>query len=371
MDRQEVQNTIKSVIVRIVTVLIIILVLLTYFSSTIDNVLLPHVTVVYPMESSVGFSLNTSSKLEPANKLSFSLSRTIKIESVLAVKDQSLKKGDKILKFDSSSYSQVRDSLYLDVLRIRNQIDVANQTLQKATEDEARYPIVAQLNELEVQQNLAQLSYNDFVECIDEDGYLLAKENIIITNVLANSSYQVNAGETIYEYTKEQTSFIFSFYASGDVNEFISEGDNIDVYIPIKSEDGETKQKQVLATIVTKNESETELNYTYSARLDNINLDKGQFMPQFGDSVNINMDFSDERFEHVLMKTCIQEDLYGHYVYILKENNSEFYVKKEYISIIKQNQYYAAVEINADNVTKVILTSTKHLSEGQKVILDE
>ena len=29
------------------------------------------------------------------------------------------------------------------------------------------------------------------------------------------------------------------------------------------------------------------------------------------------------------------------------------------------------VKSNLDNVTKVILTSTKHLSEGQKVILDE
>lgn len=64
MEKTKVKLTIKSVVIKLSIAFLIIVALLTYFSSTIDNYLLPHVTVTYGGEGTLKYQLNTTSTLE-------------------------------------------------------------------------------------------------------------------------------------------------------------------------------------------------------------------------------------------------------------------------------------------------------------------
>ncbi len=64
MVKSENKQIIKSIVIKVAVAFLAIVALLTYFSGTIDNYLLPHVTIVPGGEGSLKYPLKTSSKLE-------------------------------------------------------------------------------------------------------------------------------------------------------------------------------------------------------------------------------------------------------------------------------------------------------------------
>ena len=58
------KDTIKSIVIKVAIAFIVIVALLTYFSGTIDNYLLPHVTVTTGSEGTLKYDLHTSATLE-------------------------------------------------------------------------------------------------------------------------------------------------------------------------------------------------------------------------------------------------------------------------------------------------------------------
>lgn len=63
------KSSIKSIIIKVSIAFLAIIALLTYFSGTIDNYLLPHVTCTFAGEGTLKYDLRTTSVFEPSDSL--------------------------------------------------------------------------------------------------------------------------------------------------------------------------------------------------------------------------------------------------------------------------------------------------------------
>ena len=67
------------------------------------------------------------------------------------------------------------------------------------------------------------------------------------------------------------------------------------------------------------------------------------------------------------MKSAIQN---GGYIYtVVKAADEKRYVNQVPVTIVDESDFYAAVEMGSENLP-IVLTATKELTDGQRVIID-
>ena len=101
-----------------------------------------------------------------------------------------------------------------------------------------------------------------------------------------------------------------------------------------------------------------------------MNLQDEEKMPQYGDTVVIDTVFESQVFGHILMKSAIQSGKNGNYVYLVtRDENEKRHVYKTPVTIIAESDFYAAVDMDGD--LPIVLTSSKEIHDGQRVIVDD
>ena len=81
----------------------------------------------------------------------------------------------------------------------------------------------------------------------------------------------------------------------------------------------------------------------------------------------INTEFESQPYRHIVMKSAIQS---GSYIYVIvKTADEKRYVNQVPVTIIDESDFYAAVEMSSENLP-IVLTATKELTDGQRVIID-
>ena len=228
------KSSIKSIIIKVSIAFLVIIALLTYFSGTIDNYLLPHVTCTFGGEGTLKYELRTTSVFEPS------------------------------------------DSLYADGTELR-----------------------------------------------------------------------------------------FRFTCDPSLDPFMRTGAPVDFKASVQVGKEEYAYRSGTAVIVGRRETEDGIECT--AELRSMDLNEGEEMPVFGDTVIIDNTFESRRYPHIVMKSAIQN---GSYVYIVtRDDDDKRYVKQTPVTILAESDFYAAVDMDADSLP-IVLTTTKEIHDGQRVTLD-
>lgn len=357
--------TIKSVVIKISIAFLIIIALLTYFSSTIDNYLLPHVTVTYGGEGTLKYSLNTTSILEHPKSYDYSAPVSISIGEIYVKNGSIVKKGDKLVKYDENEFTDMKDNLYLSVFRIQNQLDSLYTTYYNAEDDITAKDTRNSINELQIELNMAQRTYDAFVGEFDNDGCITADRNMKITEVLSKTSSTVAAGESLFTYSSISTELSFRFTCDKELDTFVRVGSSLDIRLSIETDNGEFRLAKGSATVTQK--EETENGFECIARLGEVDLPDNAQKPSYGNTVIISTEFESQPYKHIVMKSAIQNDSYIYEV--VKSEDEKRYVNQVPVTIIDESDFYAAVEMSSENLP-IVLTATKEISNGQRVIVD-
>ncbi|GHU81990.1 hypothetical protein AGMMS50284_3070 [Clostridia bacterium] len=374
MDTRKIKKSAKKTIVVLGSVFIVTIAVFTYFSNTIDYYLLPHVMLTNSHDGEIEYELRTTSHLEYKNADKLSLKYNVTIGKVLVKKGQYVTKGQQLFLLENNSFVTEKNTRYLGVLSLENQLDSLNKAYYRAESPEEWEPIANQIAEVDLKLQNAKILYDEFMNLVDESGYVLAPQNMLIVNVLVKSDAPVLLGEPLLEYKSKDSLLSFSFDVSKELSEKVEMGSRIDIYIKIADKNGETKRTKFNAFVNSAKENEESSGFIYTASLDKegiLELSEEQFPPSAGDEVQIDTSFFSDSYENILTKACIQKDSQGNFIYIISEKDGKFYIETAEVKILEEDDFFCAIDANINDYTQVVLMSTKAISNGQRVIVDE
>lgn len=183
------------------------------------------------------------------------------------------------------------------------------------------------------------------------------------------------AGETTLKYPLRTESVLekpadggaprLRFQCDRALGAFLQPGAAIAVKVSVTAGENELAFRDGTASVVESRETETGLACV--AALDQVELQRGEAMPGEGSTVVINTEYETARYKHVVMKSAIQDNSYLYLV--ARGDDGRHYVTKAALTVIAESDFYAAVEMSAEALP-VVLTATKEIHEGQRVIVD-
>ena len=86
-----------------------------------------------------------------------------------------------------------------------------------------------------------------------------------------------------------------------------------------------------------------------------------------GEQVIVSGEYESKPYSHILLKSAIQNDSYVYFV--IKNEDGKRFVVQTPVTVIAENDFYAAVEMTSEKLP-IVLTATKEISDGQRVIVD-
>ena len=359
------KSSIKSIVIKVSVAFLIIVALLTYFSSTIDNYLLPHVTVTFGGEGTLKYNSSATSTLEYPKSYEYYSPASISVGEVYVKNGSVVKKGDKLIRYDESEFADRKDNLYLSVFRLQNQLDSLYTTYYNAEDDTTAQSAWSSIGETQIELNMAQRAYDNFIGQFDEDGCVISDRDMKITEVKVKAGVAISEGDSLFTYSSGSTELTFRFTCDNALDTFVRVGTSLDIRLSIETDDGEFRMAKGVSTVTQKKEAES--GFECTARLGEVDLFGSDQKPSYGDTVIINTEFESQPYKHIVMKSAIQN---GGYIYaVVKTADEKRYVNQVPVTIVDESDFYAAVEMGSENLP-IVLTATKELTDGQRVIVD-
>lgn len=182
---------------------------------------------------------------------------------------------------------------------------------------------------------------------------------------LKYSLYDTSVLEENMSETSDSTALRFRFTCDKALEIYIRTGSIVDVRASVETAENEYFYRSGTAVIVGRRETEDGIECT--AELKEMELQAGEQMPEAGDTVIIDTVFESQIYGHIVMKSAIQNDSY---VYLIsKTADDKRYVYQTPVTILAESDFYAAVDMN-DDMLPIVLTSSKEIHDGQRVIFD-
>ncbi|SCY65024.1 efflux RND transporter periplasmic adaptor subunit [Alkaliphilus peptidifermentans] len=402
----------KAIIVFFSTMLII-----TFFSKTIQNMLLPMVTVSRPHSGILTYETAGTGTIVPNEVLS------IYPESTKRVKEIKVEAGDKVEKGEIIAvlYSQASDNklfeeeIYLKKLEANlekllsetksTQVEILELEAEKALErvnklqddldkklklleagaetgenvKEAQYNFeIAQKDyqqkktQLEIEKNSQQVSQEGRIKEIEFLRYDIQmqqfkvaelKEEEIIISPCDGIVKEINSqnGELALEnkpiclIVHLEKGFIFSASLNIDSNNFISVGDYILVNL---------RSENKLIDIPVK-----KINIKDNYKELTADLDETDFLG--GEKLDYRIIKKSKNFNTLIPNTALGRDNGGYFVFLLKEREGalgkEYYAEKQYISVGDSDNRNTVILEGLDNRTNIVYDSKEAIHDGSRV----
>ncbi|MBQ9679347.1 MAG: hypothetical protein IJV48_01505 [Ruminococcus sp.] len=200
------------------------------------------------------------------------------------------------------------------------------------------------------------------------DNYLLPHVKITYggEGTLKYSLYDMSVLEQPSADSTHQDSLRFRFNCDKSLDVFVQMGSVVDCRASVQTAENEYVMRDGSAVIVGKRETENGIECT--AELKDMELKGNESMPTYGDEIIIDSVFETQRYGHIVMKSAIQN---GSYVYVvIKDDADKRYVAEVPVTILAESDFYAAVDMDSD-MLPIVLTCSKEIHDGQRVIVDD
>ena len=187
----------------------------------------------------------------------------------------------------------------------------------------------------------------------DGDGTL--KHNLY-ANAVLEQQYAEDTGESVLR---------FRFSCDPSLKNYVDTGTVVTIKASVVTHEKAFAYREGAAVIVSR--QETEEGFDCTAEVREIALKEDETMPENGDTVVIDTVFESEKFAHIVMKSAIRDNSYVFLV--TKDKDGKRYIKRTPVTIIDESDFYAAVDIELEQLPYV-LTASKVINDGQRVIVD-
>lgn len=365
-----------------IIVFISIVVLCTYFSKTVKNMLLPEVTVAYLKPGTIGEGFEGTGTVEYESTHKIYSMPNWSVKEVNVKLNQSVKKGDVLAKVDNDEINLKERESQEVIMQLKDEIDTLKKAVtpdqNKIKEDQYKLD-----TENEKYKAIRKGLTNDGSILSDVDGKIVSinpqnggnsssigsdEDSTRTSNDSDSSGSQDNLGagsSVLFEIVSNQPSLSVKFLVSHkDADKFsigtkakvISVDDNIN-----------SKSSSVTGVVSKKIYNSGKDEYEISLNInDKSNLKKD-------DEVTITTEGNSKRYNNVIPKSCLYEENGIDYVYkfssgggVLGEESS---VKKIQVQVVAFDSMNCSIKpVNSSELSGGIITNTsKPISDNDEV----
>lgn len=358
-------NRKKHKIYKITICFFIIIGLLTFFSKTISNFLLPKVTVTQLQKGSLGDVFENEGVVEYKAKNRIYSTNSWLIKKINVNVNKFIKKGDFLAQIENDDILLQKKSAQLNVLKAEDIL----RSLKNETE-----PNKDLIKEKEIELEIAKLQYEKVSKGIDEDGNILADSDgkIIGINAMEGSVTQPN--QVIFEMVSDMPQYCVSWKVNEDEAIRYKVGDKISVRIKIRQNNAGNdatlnfKDLVIESNVINKQYLSNEKVYELSANLNS----KGIVLEE-GQKATISINKSSPSYNQVIPKRCVTEENRQNYIFVVKERQGilgkEKYVAKVQVNIVDSDTNNCAIKDVPNDVNQIVLDSSKPLTDDLAVML--
>jgi HlyD family secretion protein len=419
MDNTSDANLVKKkTIARIVAIFTGIMILLTFFSNTINNFSLPRVQLENPISGSLIKEVTGEGVVEAVKELSIYASQGRRVEEVKVKAGDKVSKGQVIailekkdleeqLKVETIKYEKLKltlegltdtgmekynrpveaaaenvqeaqknlDSvtgLYDENAVSGDELEKARKTLENAQKDYIVQKEDGAAGLAELKRSIKSTGYDIELQKITVDklqselstgSILEAPMDGIVTGLNYEEGSLVN--NTVPVYTVADISSGFRFRASVDEksSEYLKIGDPVQVSLGSSS-----------AKVISGKISDITVNMENPGEISDLVVDLPAEGLSNGERGEIYADKKTKAYAILVSNSAVCTDNNGNFVWVVKEKKgplgNEFYVQKAAIKKEDSDDFKTAVLQGLDPDDKIIVKYSKSISEGSRVMID-
>jgi HlyD family secretion protein len=357
---------------RIIAVLFIlffaILAGLTFFSSTLETMMLPKVITEKLVSKSLVHDVKGSGVLTPRKQVDLLNESGSKILKLHVKENDEVKKGQKLVTFDSSGLDE---QLYQEESALKKQKlnrEVLKENLVNAMRDGDEQAIVKAQRDLELDNmdlELAQRKLNKLRKEKADKQTLTAPFDGKITKITAEDSMNASQGGTILTLMDSSEGFEFLFSVDSGNTALFEIGSKVSVRL-VKDNQIVNGTIQEIKTASKENSENSSDESSYQVVVTTI--DEGL---QGGEQVSLDIKKESNEKGYVLPKEWVHKDATGSYVYVVEEKKSSlgntFNARKAYIITgdSTEDEVVAVSGLSPDD--EIIIESSEPLQEGNRI----
>lgn len=375
MEKTDVKIIIKKFTLRFAVVFAVVLALLTYFSSTIDYILLPQVSVTDTLNGSLSDSEEYTANLYYSDINPF-LSPLDGVADKVCVKaGDKVKKNDNILKLNENRLNELKNEKYNLLSELQNTVNTLTAQFYASEDENEQVMINNQINDAIRQRDVLHSEYNEILSLTDSGGYVKADFSGIITNVNISGGDSISVYQKLLEYTDQSRKMAFTFEMPQEQAGKLKTGDELSVYVNALNKKEykyeKVKQKTDITEILFDSENKT---YKVSSFISLEELEKEDMAVDYGAEVTVRINSESQTFDFIVPLSAVVEGDGGSCMYIANENPSDgkVYVEEILVNVLARNNLYCAV--SSDNLyygKNIVYSATKEISDGDRVIIAE
>ena len=403
---------------KILSAVLVVLVILFFYSNTIDNYTKAKVKVAKASEQTLSFDLKATGMIKEKRLKNLFADEERQVEKILVEEGDYVHSDDPLVEFARKDLEEdkVREGLELQKIEAQikklekekntlleeERLQTQLSDLQLAKKKEAltqaealiksgiepadsKTAIQAEIDELVLQKALKALDYKKSLDDIagaikllkveqslNQEQLTRIQEDMDTDNrVTADGDYivrhiQVEEGEWV---SKHQ-----AFMELGDIN-------TLTCSVGVKESEGKWFQEgDEVVLIFDDQTSITRLIHkvTYDAYEEMYDIAIGlekEDQDYLDKKCTIKGTKESTYYEHIIASEAIGEDVQGTFIYrvneVLTSINNDFILEKVYVDVLAQNGIYVAIEGDITNEDVVVLRSDRPISEGESVVIDE
>lgn len=395
----------KKILRRAIYIFVAVLLLLTFFSSTINNLGLIRVVAADVGSGRLSYDFESDAQVTPVQIREIYLDRALKADSIKVKKGDTVSKGQVLAEFDveelSKALSQKASELEskkveanlaasTSSLAIKNaveniaaaqkglddavelynagaetavNIEKLKTALENAKSEHAKLLAEREAAEAKARIELEQLeeSIHSLQTDIDRFKALCSPVDGYIWEIGANMGAAVDTTKPVFMIADNSGGFHAEFTVNAQEGKYLSAGDSVTVRIPSLENMKIDAEISSINLVRTDTDTVLKINVTF----DGPDL-KG------GELAVISIKKESGIYDTIVPNEAIRSDTNGRkYVYVIKERKSsigrEFYLQKAYIYIRASDKVNAAVSEGLRSFEKVVAESSRTVMAGDRV----
>lgn len=341
---------------------------LTFFSSTLETMTLPKVITEKLVSKSLVHHVKGSGVLTPRKQVDLLNEAGSKIVKVHVKENDEVKKGQKLVTFDSSDLDEqiYQEETALKKQQLNREIleeDMLNALIGGDEQVIAKAERALELDNMELA--MAQRKLNKLRKEKADKQKLTAPFDGKITKITAEDSMNASQGGTILTLMDSGKGFEFSFAVDSENTALFEIGSKVSVRL---AKDNKLVNGMIQEIKAASKENSEDSSDQSSYKVVVSVSDDGL---QGGEQVSLDIKKESNEKGYVLLKKWIHKDTTGSYVYVVEEKKSSlgntFNARKAYIITgdSTEDEVVAVSGLSPDD--EIIIESSELLQEGNRI----
>lgn len=364
---------VRNVIVAFIGLMIV----LTLFSNTLLQLSLPQVTVARPQPGMLSHDVSGTGTVRVAETVDLNVETRWTVDQVLVEVGDKVKAGQTLVTFKTDD---ARNTLLDEQARYeQKKLSIGKLQdnyveAQKSGNELQSRSIMRDIDSAKLDLDVQQRKIKQLQEQLEQGAELVSSVSGTVVELNATAGLAPQSGRSIARVTDETKGFQFVTTVDTDQAKYVNVGDEVEIVVSSLSN---ARVKGKLAEIddpvaAAGGQSGSNAAASTGDRKELV-VDLKDDRLKGGESAELFVSKRTAQARMLLPNSAIRQDDSGKFVLVLKEQKgplgNEFYAQRAAVTIADADDSYSSIESGIGIPDQIIVSSTKSISDGDRVMM--